>query len=161
MAYTIIITPLWSAYTESWRKGNVEWIRITMGRIKKIFFLFILGCVIVVLLTPFIFRIWIGEKADVPMVMAAAVAIMILLDMWIRIYDFFINGVGKIRIQMIVNIVMAFINIPLAYVFSVVCDLGAIGVVLASIISYGVSAVVSPIQARMILNGTAKGIWDK
>lgn len=161
LAYTIIITPLWSAYTESWRKGNVEWIRITMGRIKKIFFLFILGCVIVVILTPFIFRIWIGEKADVPMGMAAAVAIMILLDMWIRIYDFFINGVGKIRIQMIVNIVMAFINIPLAYVFSVVCDLGAIGVVLASIISYGVSAVVSPIQARMILNGTAKGIWDK
>ena len=62
---------------------------------------------------------------------------------------------------MIVNIVMAFVNIPLAYVFSVVCGFGAIGVVMASIISYGISAIVSPLQARMILNGTAKGIWDK
>ena len=161
LAYTIIITPLWSAYTEAWRKGNIDWIKKTMGRIKMIFFVFVLGCAVVVLLTPFIFRIWIGEKADVPMLMAAAVAVMVLLDMWIRIYDFFINGVGKIRVQMIVNIVMAVMNIPLAYVFSVVCNMGAIGVVLASIISYGVSAIVSPIQARMILNGTAKGIWNK
>lgn len=161
LAYTIIITPLWSAYTESWRKGDIEWIKKTMGKIKKIYFLFVIGCVIVVFLTPLIFRIWIGEKADVPMVMAAAVAAMILLDMWIRIYDFFINGVGKIRVQMIVNIVMAIVNIPLAYVFSVVCGFGAIGVVMASIISYGISAIVSPIQARMILNRTAKGIWNK
>lgn len=161
LAYTIIITPLWSAYTEAWRKGDVEWIKRTMNRIKKVFFLFVVASALVVLLTPIIFRIWIGEKADVPMLMAAAVATMVLLDMWIRIYDFFINGVGKIRVQMIVNTVMAVMNIPLAYLFSVVCDMGAIGVVLASIISYGVSAIISPIQAKMILNGTAKGIWNK
>ena len=161
LAYTIIITPLWSAYTEAWRKGDISWIVKTMGRIKKIFLLFAVGCAVVVLFTPVIFRLWIGEKADVPIVMAAAVAVMILLDMWIRIYDFLINGVGKIRIQMIINIVMACLNIPLAYIFAVKCNMGAIGVVMASIISYGVSAVVSPIQARMILNGTAKGIWDK
>ena len=161
LAYTIIITPLWSAYTEAWRKGTIDWINKTISRIKKVFFLFTLFCAIVVFFTPLIFRIWIGEKADVPIIMAGAVAIMILLDMWIRIYDFFINGVGKIRVQMIVNIVMACINIPMAYVFSVVCHMGAFGVVLASIISYSVSAVVSPIQARMILNGKAKGVWDK
>ena len=161
LAYTIIITPLWSAYTEAWRKGNKEWIVKTIGRIKMVYYLFVFGSAIVVAFTPFIFKMWIGDKADVPMIMAAAVAVMILLDMWIRIYDFFINGVGKIRVQMIVNIVMALINIPLAYLFSVVCGLGAFGVVMASIISYGVSAVVSPIQARMILNGTAKGIWNK
>lgn len=161
IAYTIIITPLWSAYTEAWRMGRVEWIKQTMKKIRSIFFLFVLVCMIVVVFTPFIFRIWIGEKANVPMIMAFAVAIMILLDMWIRIYDFFINGVGKIRVQMIVNIIMACINIPLAYVLSVICELGAIGVVIASITSYGVSAVVSPIQAKMILNGTAKGIWNK
>lgn len=161
LAYTIIITPLWSAYTEAWRKGDVAWIKTTMNRIKKIFFLFVVGCGVIVVASPLIFRIWIGEKADVPMIMAAAVAIMMLLDMWIRIYDFFINGVGKIRVQMIINIIMACLNIPLAYVFSVVLEMGAIGVVLASIISYGVSAIISPIQARMILDGTAKGIWNK
>lgn len=161
LAYTIIITPLWSAYTEAWRKGNMDWIKQTMNRIKKIYLLFAIGCVVVVVLTPFIFRIWIGEKADIPIVMAAAVALMILLDMWIRIYDFFINGVGKIRVQMIVNIIMACLNIPLAYVFSVTCDMGALGVVLASIISYSVSAIVSPIQANMLLKGSAKGIWNK
>lgn len=161
LAYTIIVTPLWSAYTEAWRKGNIGWIKQTMRRIKRLYLIFVIGCVIMVVLAPFIFKIWIGEKANVPMIMAAAVALMILLDMWIRIYDFFINGVGKIRVQMIINIIMACLNIPLAYVFSVICDMGAIGVVLASIISYGVSAIVSPIQAKMLLEGTAKGIWNK
>ena len=161
LVYTIIITPLWSAYTEAWRKGDKAWILKTTGRIRKIFFLFVGCCALVVIFTPWIFKLWIGDKADVPIGMAAAVAIMILLDMWIRIYDFFINGVGRIRVQMIVNIIMACINIPLAYVFSVVCGFGAIGVVFASIISYGVSAIVSPVQAKMLLNGTAKGIWNR
>ena len=96
-----------------------------------------------------------------PIIMAAAVAVMMLLDMYIRIYDFFINGVGKIRVQMIVNVSMALVNIPMAYLFAVVLGFNAIGVVLASIVSYSISAVISPLQAKKILNGTAKGIWNK
>lgn len=161
LAYTIIITPLWSAYTEAWKMGRVDWIKNTMNRMKMIFACFTVGSVLLAFASPLVFRIWIGPKADVPVIMAMAVATMVLLDMWIRIFDFFINGVGKIRVQMIVNIVMACVNIPLAYVFAVVCNMGAIGVVIASIISYGVSAVVSPLQAKMILNGSAKGIWNK
>ena len=86
---------------------------------------------------------------------------MFLLDMWIRIFDFFINGIGKIQVQMIVNVAMAFINVPMAYLLAVVCDFGALGVVLASILSYGVMAVISPLQASMLLNHTAKGVWNK
>lgn len=161
LGYTIIITPLWSAYTEAWRLGRIEWVKQTMQNVRKIFFLFFAGSMLVVVISPWVFKVWIGEKADVPMIMALAVAIMVVLDMWIRIYDFFLNGVGKIRIQMIVNITMACLNIPLAYIFSVKCNMGAIGVVLASIISYSVSAVVSPIQAHKIINNTATGIWYK
>lgn len=161
LAYTIIITPLWSAYTEAWRMGRMEWIEKTISRIKKIYFLFVFGCLLIVALSPWLFKIWIGDKADVPIIMSLAVAVMMLLDMWIRIYDYFINGVGKIRIQMILTITMAIVYIPLAYLFTIVLKMGSIGVVLASIVSYSVSAIISPIQAKMILKGTAKGIWDK
>ena len=161
LAYTIIITPLWSAYTEAWRSGNISWIQKTIIKMKKIFFLFATVCIVVVIISPWIFSIWIGPKADVPIVMSLAVAIMVLLDMWIRIYDYFINGVGKIRLQMIINISMAIINIPLAYAMALLLEMGAIGVVCASIVSYSVSAILSPIQAYKILNNTAKGIWNK
>lgn len=161
MAYSIVLGPLWPAYTEAWRKGDVEWVKKTMSRMRSLYYLFLVGIVVLVLISPWFFRIWIGEKADVPILMTAAVAVMYLLDMWIRIYDYFINGVGKIKVQMIVNIIMACVNIPLAYLFSVVCDFGAIGVVMASIISYSIMAVVSPLQTRMILNHTAKGIWNE
>ena len=161
LAYTIIITPLWSAYTEAWRMNRISWIWSTIKKIKKIFFLFVICSIFVVILTPIIFKYWIGEKADVPMVMALSVATMVLLDMWIRIYDFFLNGIGKIRVQLIVNVSMAIVNIPLAYIFSVVCNLNAVGVVLASIISYSISAIISPLQTNLILNGKAKGIWNK
>lgn len=161
LAYTIIITPLWSAYTEAWQMGRIEWIENTISRIKRIYFVFAIGCLLVVAISPWIFKIWIGNKADVPIIMSLAVAVMILLDMWIRIYDYFINGVGKVRIQMILTIFMAILYIPLAYCLTTVLGLGAIGVVLASIISYGISAIISPLQARLILKGTAKGIWNK
>lgn len=161
MVYTIIITPLWSAYTEAWKRGDTAWIKTTMNRMKKIFLVFAIGCILVVLLSPWIFRIWIGRNADVPMLMSFVVAVMMLIDMWTRIYDYFINGVGKMRVQMYANLFMAVINIPLAYYFSVVLNIGAIGVVLASIVSYSVLAIISPIQARMIINNTAKGVWNK
>lgn len=161
LAYTIIITPLWSAYTEAWHQGRIDWIKQTMKRLKQIFFLFVIACMIVVVFSPWIFHIWIGPNADVPVLMSLAVAIMVLLDMWTRIYDYFINGVGKIRVQLIINVMMASVNIALAYSLSVVLNLGAIGIVLASIISYSISAIVSPIQAKKILDGTAKGVWNK
>lgn len=141
--------------------GRMEWIEKTISRIKKIYFLFVIGCLLIVALSPWLFKIWIGDKADVPIMMSLAVAVMMLLDMWIRIYDYFINGVGKIRIQMIITVAMAIVYIPLAYYFTIVLKMGSIGVVLASIVSYSVSAIISPIQAKMILKGTAKGIWDK
>jgi O-antigen/teichoic acid export membrane protein len=161
IAYTIIITPLWSAYTEAWRMRRTDWIRSTMKKIKSVYFMFAAVCLLVVATSPKIFKIWIGEKAEVPVIMSFAVAVMVLLDMWIRIYDYFINGVGKIRVQMILSVIMAVVNIPLAYLFSVVLDFGAIGVVIASIISYGMSAIISPIQANRILNNKATGVWNK
>ena len=161
MVYTIIITPLWSAYTEAWKRGDTAWIKTTMNRMKKIFFVFVVGCMLVVLLSPWIFRIWIGKNADVPMIMSFMVAVMMLIDMWTRIYDYFINGVGKMRVQMYANLFMAVINIPLAYYFSVALNLGSIGVVLASIVSYSVLAIISPIQANKIMNNTANGVWNK
>ena len=113
--------------------GRMEWIEKTISRIKKIYFLFVIGCLLIVALSPWLFKIWIGDKADVPIMMSLAVAVMMLLDMWIRIYDYFINGVGKIRIQMIITIAMAIVYIPLAYYFTIVLKMGSIGVVLASI----------------------------
>jgi len=161
LAYSILITPLWSAYTEAWQLGRIEWIKNTLKKIRQLFLLMLIGAVLVVIISPFFFKIWIGAKADVPLLMTFCVAIMVLLDMWIRIYDFFINGVGKIRLQTIITVCMAIINIPLAYLLAVVLNLGAIGVVLASIAAYTISAIFSPIQAYRILNVTAKGVWNK
>lgn len=161
LAYTIALNPLWPAYTEAWRRGDVAWIKKTMNKMKHVFYLFLLGSILIVIISPWFFRIWIGEKADVPILMTLAVSIMFIIDMWIRIYDFFINGVGKIRVQMIINILMATLNIPIAYLFAVVCNFGAIGVVMATIISYSLFAILSPYQANLILSGKAKGIWNK
>jgi O-antigen/teichoic acid export membrane protein len=161
LAYSIVLGPLWPAYTEAWKRGDEAWIIKTINRMKSLYSFFAIASVVVVFISPWFFRIWIGEKADVPILMTTAVAVMFLLDMWIRIFDFFINGIGKIQVQMIVNVAMAFINVPMAYLLAVVCDFGALGVVLASILSYGVMAVISPLQASMLLNHTAKGVWNK
>ena len=85
---------------------------------------------------------------------------MVLLS-WGNIFVVFINGVGKVRLQIIVATIGAIINIPLSYFFAIVLNLGLAGVIAASIISISFGPILAPIQFRKIINGTAKGIWNK
>ena len=77
------------------------------------------------------------------------------------IYVMFINGVGKVRLQMMSSIIGGVLNIPLSIFLANNCGLGLSGVILASMICMFYGAVLGPVQYRKIMNGTAKGIWNK
>lgn len=161
VAFSLINTPLWSAYTKAWALNNHTWIRKTIKRLIIMFVIFCFLALFFVLLSPLIYRFWIGDRVLVPTSLVILVALMILLNIWTSIFDFFINGVGKLRLQMYVAAIAAIVNIPLSYLFSVYFDLGTNGIVLASIISFSFSAILSPIQAFKLLNMSASGIWNK
>ena len=73
----------------------------------------------------------------------------------------FINGVGKIKLQLISLTIGAVIFFPLSHVFIKIFHLGIEGLVLATIISNFYLPILAPLQYYKIINNTAKGVWNK
>jgi Na+-driven multidrug efflux pump len=88
-------------------------------------------------------------------------ALYVTISNWNNIYASFINGSGKIRLQLYSSIAVGIVNIPLSIVLAKYCGLGITGVVFASCACLIVSSFWAPLQYSKIVNKTATGIWAK
>ena len=75
------------------------------------------------------------------------------------IYIYLINGIGKIRIQLIIYVVFGLIAFPLLVLG---CRLlGIYGALIIPTLTYFVLAIIGKIQIMKLLSNTATGIWNK
>jgi O-antigen/teichoic acid export membrane protein len=84
-----------------------------------------------------------------------------LLHTFGGIFNMFINGVGKIKLQTISLVTGALLFVPLAIGFIKYLGMGMEGIVLASIIANFYTPFIAPIQYYRIINNKANGIWNK
>jgi Na+-driven multidrug efflux pump len=78
---------------------------------------------------------------------------------WNNIYAYFINGVGKIRLQLYIGVGASVIYIPLAIGLS--RKLGITGIIVSMCIVLLPSSILCAVQYHKIINRTASGIWKK
>jgi O-antigen/teichoic acid export membrane protein len=161
MVFTIILTPYWSSFTEAYLKKDYQWIKKSIKNILKIWYLMPVLLIIMLIMSDWFYKLWIGDKISVSFVLSCSMALYVLLFTYKTIYNFFINGVGKIRIQMIVGVISIFINIPLSILFAKYLNLGLSGVILATSVSLAMSAILGPVQYKKIINFKAYGIWNR
>ena len=159
MGFGIIMMPFWSAYTEAWVKNDLTWIRNTIKKLIYIWIIISVVAIIMLIFSNFVYRIWVGKEILVPFSISAVIALYVVLNAWCGIYSFFLNGVGKIKLQLYSALFGAIVNIPLAIFLGK--HLGVAGVVLSTCLLALTSAVWSPIQYNKIINNNAKGIWNK
>jgi O-antigen/teichoic acid export membrane protein len=151
-AHSILSAPLWSSYTEAYKLRDKAWLKEMFIKQLKIFLFIILVTILLALFSPFIIDIWIGKDFEVTYPLIVSMAIMTILIMWSNIFAIFINGVGRLRVQTYTAIVAMVTNIPLSIFFVTYFNLGVSGVVLATIISLLISAVLLPMQVFAIVN---------
>lgn len=161
MAYTILITPFWSSFTEAYAKKDFDWIKKTVTNIQKIWLLVPLALIVMVVSANWFYKIWVGDDVIIPLGISIAVASYVLILTFSHVYVYFINGVGKIQLQLITTIIGMVINIPLSIWFAKYLDLGVKGVILGSCVSIFIAIVLMPIQYKKIINNKAKGVWNK
>jgi Na+-driven multidrug efflux pump len=87
-------------------------------------------------------------------------ALLVSLKTFNMVYVSFLNGVGKIKLQLVTGITSILLNIPLSFFFAEYLGLGVKGVVIATCCSLGYSVILRPLQYFKIINRKAKGIWD-
>jgi len=159
MGFDIIMTPLWSAYTEAYEKKDYNWMNNVYKKTKKIWLSLLVITLILFSLSPTIFKFWIGDIVHIPMKLSFFMCLFVLLNSWVMLHCFLLNGISKIRIQLYIYIFTIFSNIPLAYYLGK--TLGLEGIILSNLLIYILMGVVLYIQSIKILNQTATGLWNK
>lgn len=159
MIIVMIITPIWSAFTDAYTKKDILWMKSICKHLERVW---IVGCIIGVLLiivSPFVYHLWIGESVDIPLKLSICVYILIMCKTFGNIYMYMINGIGTIRIQTIIYVIFAIICFPS---FSYICrNWGLNYAILVPALVYLIQAIFARIQLRKLLNGTATGVWNK
>ncbi|WP_209329561.1 lipopolysaccharide biosynthesis protein [Lunatimonas salinarum] len=157
MGFGIIVTPLWSAFTEAYVRKDFYWINKTLAEMRKIWVLTSLASFLILFASPYLYQFWVGEKVSIPYALSIAMSFHVIAYSFQTIYVFFLNGIGKIQMQLYLIIGCASINIPLTIYFGKL--FGLVGITLTSTIIFLITGVVYLVQTRKILNNTATGIW--
>lgn len=160
MAFTIILTPFWSAFTEAMVNEDYDWMKSVRRRLMQTLLLFGIIGFVMALLSPFIYKIWIKDVVLVPFAVTFLVYIFQMLNMWGTLWTQLLSGLGKIRLQVICSAVCCLSYIPICCYF---CDkFGLIGLLIVSVsLPLLCTSWFGVIQTNKILNKTASGIWDK
>ncbi|MBK7172701.1 MAG: oligosaccharide flippase family protein [Bacteroidales bacterium] len=159
MVFGIVMMPFWSAFTEAWLKKDIDWIRKTMKNLVRLWSLISIGAVIMLIFSTTIYRLWVGSEIKVQFSVSLVIAAYVVFNAWCGIFSNFLNGVGKIKLQLYGGLFSAIVNIPLAIFLGK--NLGLYGVLLSTCILAVISAIWSPIQYWKLINNRATGIWNK
>jgi O-antigen/teichoic acid export membrane protein len=159
MAFTIILSPIWVASADAYAQKNFDWIYRAISKLNKILILIALASVIQLLVSKQFFWLWVGNKVKVDYSLTFLLLFYFVISMKGGIYCMVLNGIGKIKMQFILNFAEALIHIPLAIILGK--HFGIIGVVISMCFVVSLNAIWMPWQCKTILSGTAKGIWNK
>ena len=150
--FSVLLMALWSAVTLKIIQNDVQWIKNQIKQLIGIWLMFCLGVLIVSLNINKIICIWLGEENIIFNNMLVFVfATYCVVTTGYGIFVNILNGMGKVKLQLILAICESVVNIPLSVFLGKSVGLGIMGVKLATLLCVCVSAVILPIQTIKIL----------
>lgn len=159
IAYTIILAPMWNAYTDAYVKGDMQWIKATFNKALKFWGLSVCGGMGMLLICNLFYKLWIGNMVDVPLSVSASTLVYVCFFNLNNCATFLINGLNKIFVQIIISL-----SVTALYIITVLAiggKLGVEGIVLSMAASYAVMSVVHIYQCHKLIKGNADGVWNK
>ena len=159
MAYTIILSPLWPSFTDAYTKEDYNWMRKVYRKMLKVYLLSVGMMVIMVVVSPVAYHIWVGDKVDISFAMTLVVCIYMIIYNWDSLQVNLINGIGTIKLQTYVTLFGLVMHVPLSFFLGKHLGLGAIGVIISMIVINIVYSIFFTIQINRILKRRAVGIW--
>lgn len=159
MVFTVILMPFWSAYTDAWVNSDISWIKNIIKKTSKIWIGTTLLGMFMLFFSNDFFRLWVGTKIHIPFQLSLLLFIYFASLNFESIYNVFLNGVSKIKIQLILSVVQAITFIPLVLVFIKIFNLGIFSIPLAMVLSNLYGIILSPVQYNLIIHGKGRRIW--
>ena len=159
MCMTIIVAPMWSATTDAYAKGELDWIRSTMRRIRKILLLALIVIAVMTIISEWIYGIWVGKDVKIGMQISFWMAVYTGILTVSLAYSNFLNGLGKLRLQTINTVAVALLFYPVCYFLGKSFEVP--GVLMGMCLLNLSGMLLNMVQFHKVINGKARGIWEK
>ena len=159
MAYNIILAPLWPAFTDAKTKNDFDWMRKVYKKMSILYMFSVFIMIIMALIAPWVYDVWIGTKADISYKMTLFVCVYVVIQNWDGLQVNLINGIGTVRLQTYVTTLGLFLHIPLSLYLGKVLHFQALGVIFSMIFINIIYSMIFTLQINKILNKKAVGIW--
>jgi O-antigen/teichoic acid export membrane protein len=151
MIFGIIIGPYWSAYTEAYVKQDFVWMRDTLKQLLKLWLVLVVLSAIMLVFSPYAYHAWVGDKVEIDFKLSLFMMLYTIIICFGNIYTMALNGVGKIKVQMIVNVIGMLLFVPLSYFLAVVLHWGIPGIIISTTICSIYGTAIAPFEVRRLL----------
>ena len=144
--FSILLVSLWSAVTYQYNLKNYMWIVSKIKSLIKIWRLFAIGVIAVAIWFNLLIKLWLGDQAIIySWDMIVLFAVYSLAGTFGAIFINVANGIGIIKLQLVMAVVEAVFNIPLSIFLAQNCGMRIIGVKIATLICCTGANVIMPI----------------
>ncbi|MCC8425704.1 lipopolysaccharide biosynthesis protein [Mucilaginibacter sp. UR6-11] len=150
MIFGLICSPIMPLVTQAFVKKDNEWIKSALRRLNYFSLLFCAGTVIMIFLSGWIYKIWLGDKVHIPFNLSAAIGIYTIIIILNAPFSNFINGLGKIKILTFISPIEIGFFVTLAIILSKLFN-DVIGVSVALSITALITLILLPLEIRKAL----------
>jgi O-antigen/teichoic acid export membrane protein len=161
MTFTIVTAPLWSSVTDSYNKGDEDWIKHVVNKYLYVLVAFVAAALLMLAVSGTMYDLWIGKnKIHVSFNVSLLCCLFVITGMFANIFVSVLNGIGALKIQFVSSLISPVIFIMMSLFFILRLGIGMEGILISSIISNVFGVVIAPIQYyQVLINKSAAKVW--
>lgn len=145
LVWGIFTTPIWVGVTDAMASQDFVWIKSMIKKYLTLLCGFIIVGILMFIISPFIYNIWIGEKVYISPELSFWILIFNMSMMFGGIFVQTLNGAGLLKVQMYACAISPLVFLLICWTFINV-GIGIYGIIIASIISNFNGIILAPLQ---------------
>ncbi|MDF4201858.1 oligosaccharide flippase family protein [Maribacter sp. SA7] len=156
LVFGIILSPVWSSVTNAQVNNDYTWIKKLIKKLLLIWGVIAAGSLIVLMIAPTIYNLWIGDIITIPFITSLGVVLIVLSNCFSEIFISVLNGMGKVNLQFYISIFVIIFFVPIAYFLSVEMGYGIFGICMAIVVTNVNGLLVAPYQVYVEMRKNRK-----
>ena len=159
MFFMIVLQPFWSAVTDAYAKGDFDWIKSMVKKYLRVVAMMLGGGLLMLVLSDFVYNIWIGEAVHIPFSLSAWMMVYFLTTIFGAVFVYFVNGIGALRIQYYSSLVSPLLFFALVMLMCKWGGMGMYSILIASVVANFNGLFLAPMQYFKVIIKREKGVW--
>lgn len=150
--YIAFLAPIWTATTKAKLENRWNDIRSIIKKLIILMVPFSIIAIILVLMFRNISQWWLQQELNYSSVLIFEGCVYCILIMWNNAFCNIAYGLELLKVSLIVSSIQAVINLPLSVFFAKTVNMESAGIMLGTICSMGIAALVIPCAVYQFIN---------